>query len=70
MNVLVIAPHPDDESIGCGGAICLHSDRGHRVATVFLTSENVACLNCQKKQLGASESVKRRGPQRYWELPR
>jgi LmbE family N-acetylglucosaminyl deacetylase len=38
MNVLVIAPHPDDESIGCGGALCLHARRGDRITVVYLTS--------------------------------
>lgn len=38
MNVLVIAPHPDDEVIGCGGSVCLRVERGERASVVFLSS--------------------------------
>jgi N-acetylglucosamine malate deacetylase 1 len=38
MNILVLAPHPDDETIGCGGALCRHADAGDRIAAVFFTS--------------------------------
>lgn len=36
-SVLVLAPHPDDESLGCGGAIVLHSRQGDRVTVLFAT---------------------------------
>jgi LmbE family N-acetylglucosaminyl deacetylase len=36
--VLVVAPHPDDEILGCGGAIALHARRGDEVHVALVTS--------------------------------
>jgi LmbE family N-acetylglucosaminyl deacetylase len=37
MKILIIAPHPDDEILGCGGTICKHNDQGDNVFLCLAT---------------------------------
>jgi len=36
-NILVLAPHPDDESLGCGGTIKLLAQAGMQVDVILMT---------------------------------
>lgn len=36
--VLVVAPHPDDETLGCGGALLRHADAGDAVHWLIATA--------------------------------
>lgn len=36
MNILVVAAHPDDEVLGCGGAVARYSHEGHKVFVAIL----------------------------------
>jgi LmbE family N-acetylglucosaminyl deacetylase len=35
-TVLVLAPHPDDEVFGCGGALCYHRSLGDSITVLYL----------------------------------
>jgi LmbE family N-acetylglucosaminyl deacetylase len=37
-KILVLSPHPDDDVLGCGGTIKLHTLSGHKVKVIYLTS--------------------------------
>jgi len=41
-TVLVIAPHPDDETLGCGGTLLKHQSLGDRLYWLIVTQMNPA----------------------------
>ncbi|MCJ7603675.1 MAG: PIG-L family deacetylase [Desulfobulbaceae bacterium] len=37
-NILVVAPHPDDETLGCGGTLLKHKENGDEIYWCIVTS--------------------------------
>jgi LmbE family N-acetylglucosaminyl deacetylase len=37
MKILILAAHPDDEVLGCGGSIARHAARGDSVEVLVVT---------------------------------
>ncbi len=60
INVVVFAPHPDDDLIGCGGSMAKHVQNGNKVSIVYLTSGEAGSLKYTKLELaGIRESEAR-----------
>ena len=62
-RILVLSPHIDDETIGCGGTLSKHSSAGHSVTVLFLadcTEERKNEAEEAGKILGISKKI-------YWE---
>lgn len=49
-TVAIIAPHPDDETLGCGGSILKHKANGDTVLCVFITN-NIGMPYFEQRQL-------------------
>lgn len=47
-TTLILAPHPDDESLGCGGLIKLLSEQGTKVFIAFITDGSHSHPNSRK----------------------
>jgi len=37
-QIIVVAPHPDDETLGCGGTLLRHKNEGHDIHWLIVTS--------------------------------
>jgi LmbE family N-acetylglucosaminyl deacetylase len=68
MNVLVIAPHPDDETIGCGGTLCLHGKRGDRTVVVCLTSGELGLKHLPRQKAWAVREKEARAAAKILEV--
>ncbi|MXP63037.1 PIG-L family deacetylase [Roseomonas sp. M0104] len=47
-GVVVLAPHPDDESLGCGGLLAMAREAGRAVAVVFVSDGAASHRNSRR----------------------
>ena len=72
--VLVLAPHPDDEVLGCGGAIMRHIASGDKVSVVIVTdggghlegAERLAYVDQRRQESLAAALVMGYGEPLFW----
>ena len=55
-RVLVVAAHPDDEVLGCGGTIARHADVGDQVQ-VLIVAEGATSRQQQRSRLKLSDEL-------------
>lgn len=59
LDILVLAAHPDDAELGCGGTIAKHTALGHKVGIVDLTRGELGTRGTpEQREREASESAK------------
>lgn len=51
MNILIVAPHADDEVLGCGGIIAKYTQKGHNVFVAIMTNANIGDPKLFSKEL-------------------
>lgn len=54
-SVLVLAPHPDDEVVGCGGTLYQHSRAGAKVTVTYMTDGRLGSPRLQGNDLAGEE---------------
>ncbi len=57
-NILVVAPHPDDEILGCGGIIKKYTEEGHQVYILVMTKGTPKLYSEERIKNVRNEAIK------------
>ena len=57
-KVLIVAAHPDDEVLGCGGTILRHTENKDDVQIVFVSDGEISRDNSNEKKIKRNEAAK------------
>lgn len=76
-SLLVVAPHPDDEALGCGGIVAANIVAGNEVEVLFLTSGEYGCPGMDIAKAAAIREAEARAASMvlgssivdFWRLP-
>jgi LmbE family N-acetylglucosaminyl deacetylase len=70
-TILIISPHPDDDIIGCGGALAYLAGKHNHILVVYLTSGEVGTYDAsmKKEQLKAIRMQEAAAAYRALDLP-
>lgn len=78
-RVLVLAPHPDDETLGCGGTIALHTKQGDEVHLVVATDgaegdpdgvyQGIDYVRLRRKETHEAAVFLGIGSMEFWDYP-
>ena len=58
MNILIVAPHPDDEVLGCGGTIAKYVDNGDDVYVAIVTKGCEPLFSAEQVESVRNECLK------------
>lgn len=70
-NILIVSPHPDDETLGAGGTLLRHHDMGDRLFWVILTrmGESFSLEKRKQRQLEIERVTSLYGFTKRFDLP-
>ncbi|MFI8711548.1 PIG-L deacetylase family protein [Brevibacillus brevis] len=57
-NILIIAPHPDDETLGCGGTLLKHKHAGDNISWLIMTTMDSTMFSSEHIQKRQKEIQK------------
>ena len=69
-KILVIAAHPDDEALGCGGSLLKSKSLGHEIHLLFMTDgisarNNITPNQFERRQKGIEDALEFLSPTSY-----